>query len=97
MRPPGVLRNDSDAERDRLTARLVARPKHGSLTLRADGSFVYTPRRNYNGTNSFTYRASGGGATSGIARVTIKVLPVPEPPPGSGTINQNGSQSSRGR
>jgi CSLREA domain-containing protein len=92
VRPPGVLKNDSDAERDRLTARLVARPKHGSLTLKADGSFVYTPRRNYNGTDSFTYRASGGGAMSGIARVEIKVLPVPEPWPGIGGINQTGNQ-----
>ena len=43
-----------------LTAILVSGPAHGTLTLNADGSFSYTPDANYNGTDSFTYKASDG-------------------------------------
>ena len=59
---PGVLGNDTDVDGDPLTAVLVTGPTHGTLTLNADGSFTYTPAANYNGTDSFTYRANDGTA-----------------------------------
>ena len=40
---PGVLGNDSDAGNNTLMAILVSPPSHGTLTLNADGSFIYTP------------------------------------------------------
>jgi len=40
---PGVLDNDSDPDGDALTAQLVTPPERGTLDLRADGSFDYTP------------------------------------------------------
>ena len=46
-----------------LTAALVGGPAHGTLTLNADGSFTYTPTANYNGTDSFTYKANDGTST----------------------------------
>ncbi|WP_372966455.1 Ig-like domain-containing protein, partial [Marinobacter sp.] len=70
---PGVLSNDSDPEGLALTAQLVGGPAHGSLTLNADGSFIYTPITNYVGSDSFTYRAYDGTATSNLAAVTITV------------------------
>lgn len=39
----GVLRNDSDAERNALTAVLATGPSSGTLALNADGSFSYVP------------------------------------------------------
>src|SRR5262249_26163352 len=60
----GVLANDTDIDGDSLTATLVTGPAHGSLSLNADGSFTYTPAANYNGSDSFTYTASDGIATS---------------------------------
>src|SRR5262249_25619833 len=69
----GVLANDSDADGDPLTAQLVASLSHGSLTLSADGSFTYTPAANFNGTDTFTYKARDGQADSAIATVTITV------------------------
>ncbi|MGE0607077.1 MAG: DUF4347 domain-containing protein, partial [Pirellulales bacterium] len=60
----GVLANDTDIDLDPLTAVLVAGPSNGLLTLNADGSFSYTPNANFNGTDSFTYRANDGTATS---------------------------------
>src|SRR5437899_1789447 len=55
----GVLANDSDVDGDSLSALLVSQPTHGSLTLNSDGSFSYAPTANYNGTDTFTYKATG--------------------------------------
>lgn len=40
---PGVMANDSDPNDDPLEAALVTPPNHGTLDLRTDGSFDYTP------------------------------------------------------
>src|SRR6185369_11609516 len=77
---PGVLANDSDVDGDALSAVLVNGPAHGTLTLNADGSLVYMPALNFNGVDSFTYRASDGQAQSGIATVTITVTPINDAP-----------------
>jgi RHS repeat-associated protein len=69
----GVLYNDLDPAYQTLTATLAAGPSHGALSLAADGSFAYTPDGNFTGTDSFTYRASNGSATSATALVTITV------------------------
>jgi len=76
----GVLRNDTDPESDPLTAVLVSDVSYGSLTLNADGSFTYTPAANFNGTDSFTYKANDGKADSNQATVAITVNPVDDPP-----------------
>jgi VCBS repeat-containing protein len=70
---PGVLSNDTDADGDALTAVLVAGPLHGSLTLNTDGSFTYTPDLNWNGTDTFTYKANDGSVDGNTATVTITV------------------------
>ncbi len=73
---PGVLANDSDISGDALTAILVDTASNGTLTLNADGSFVYTPNEYFNGTDSFTYMANDGELDSEPAVVTITVTPV---------------------
>ena len=55
-------------------------PEHGTLTLAADGSFIYTPAANYNGADSFTYKANDGAADSNVATVTLTVTPVNDAP-----------------
>jgi hypothetical protein len=76
---PGVLGNDLDKDSSELTAGLVTGPASGTLTLNEDGSFTYTPFANFNGTDSFTYRAGDGEANSEPATATITVNPVAEP------------------
>jgi len=76
----GVLANDDDPDGDEMTAILVGGPAHGTLVLDDEGSFVYTPNADFYGTDSFTYRASDGYATSEVATVTITVAPVPDAP-----------------
>ncbi len=76
----GVLANDTDADSNPLTAVLVTNVAHGTLALAANGSFTYTPTASFNGTDSFTYRASDGSAQSGAATVTITVRAGNDPP-----------------
>jgi len=76
----GVLGNDTDSDGDSLSAVVVSGPAHGSLNLNADGSFTYTPAVNFNGTDSFTYRASDGTLQSDPATVTITVNAVNDAP-----------------
>jgi VCBS repeat-containing protein len=70
---PGVLDNDSDADGDDLTAVLDSDVSNGSLTLNADGSFVYTPDAGFTGSDTFTYHANDGLADSNGVTVTITV------------------------
>jgi ELWxxDGT repeat protein/VCBS repeat-containing protein len=72
---PGVLVNDTDGDGDTMTATVVATVTHGTLTLNANGSFVYTPTAGYSGSDSFTYRASDGTAQSSVTTVSIAVTP----------------------
>ena len=76
-----MLGNDTDPESSPLTTVLVATTTHGTLTLNANGSFSYTPHGNYNGTDSFTYKAKdSGNAESNVATVTIAVTAVNDAP-----------------
>src|SRR5262249_44797878 len=77
---PGLLANDTDVEGDSLSAVLVSGPSHGSLTLNANGSFTYAPAANYNGSDSFTYKANDGQDDSNVATVAINIAPVNDPP-----------------
>ncbi len=76
----GVLSNDTDADGNPLIAVKITDPVNGVLDLHADGSFIYTPNANWNGTDSFTYQAFDGIDPSGTATVTIKVNAVNDPP-----------------
>ena len=76
----GVLANDTDIDGDPLTALLASGPTRGTLTLNPTGGFVYRPNANFNGTDTFTYRATDGGLTSAVATVTLTVTPVNDRP-----------------
>jgi VCBS repeat-containing protein len=78
---PGVLGNDSDPDGNPISAQLVTGPTRGTLALNANGSFVYTPSANANGSDSFTYNAFDGQVTSlSPATVTIAITPVNDVP-----------------
>jgi uncharacterized repeat protein (TIGR01451 family) len=77
---PGVLGNDSDLDADVLASLKVSDPTHGTLTLNANGSFVYTPASNYFGADSFTYQASDGTASSTVATVSLSISNINRAP-----------------
>ena len=72
---PGVLTNDYDVDDEPLTVDVtpVAGPSNGTLTLGADGSYLYTPGSGFVGTDTFTYRVSDPGGATATATVTIIV------------------------
>src|SRR5207245_1961884 len=44
------------------------------------GAYTYTPAANYNGSDSFTFKASDGSLFSNVATVSITVNPVDDAP-----------------
>jgi VCBS repeat-containing protein len=71
---PGILANDTDPENAPLIPYLDSGPTHGTLSLLANGSIVYTPNPNYFGTDSFTYYVKDDlGLKSNNATVTITI------------------------
>jgi len=73
---------DSDVDGDSLTleSTLVDSVDHGTVTLNSDGSFEYTPERNFNGSDSFTYRINDGNGETDTATVNLTVNPVNDAP-----------------
>ena len=67
----GVLANDADADGDRLTAILMKRPEHGTVTLYSDGSFSYAVGAGFTGDDSFQYMADDGVFESTVATVRL--------------------------
>lgn len=80
----GVLSNDTDADHNSLTAEKLSDPANGTLVFNTDGSFTYTPNANWNGTDTFTYQASDGTASSNVATVTITIRSVNDAPVAQG-------------
>jgi hypothetical protein len=62
-----------------LTFAVVAGPVHGTLSG-TPPDVTYTPNADYNGPDSFTFRANDGTADSNLATVSITVNPVNDPP-----------------
>lgn len=64
-----------DPEGQRLTYTLVRGPKRGEVELREDGTFVYTPKKNKVGVDSFSFTAADpAGNVSRAATVTVQIL-----------------------
>jgi VCBS repeat-containing protein len=79
----GVLANDTDDGPPPLTVALVANVTNGTLTLNPNGSFTYTPKPAFSGSDSFSYRSTDSGAPplqSNVATVAITITNVEDPP-----------------
>ena len=64
-----------DPEGEALTYTLQRQPRRGTLEIRTDGSFTYTPKKNKVGVDSFTFTATDpAGKVSREATVTIQIL-----------------------
>lgn len=78
---PGVL--DNDGTDGPTTVVLESGPTSGALTLNPDGSFVYTPTGNFNGTDSFVY------SWVDTQMMSLEMEPDPAPPTATVTITVN--------
>ncbi|MFG1481679.1 tandem-95 repeat protein [Halobacteriovorax sp. HFRX-2_2] len=75
----------SDVDLDTLTYTIITPPSNGLLTncMAADGDLNcdYSPNLNYNGVDTFTYRAYDGTADAAtVTTVTINITPVNDTP-----------------
>ncbi len=75
-----LLNNDNDADGDPITTSLTGRPSNGTVVLNSNGTFVYEPNENFDGTDSFEYTATDVNGNSSTATVTIQVAPVNDIP-----------------
>ena len=69
----------SDADGDMLTYSVVAGPAHGALSGVAP-NLTYTPAANYNGADSFTFKANDGTVDSSAATVSLTITAVNDAP-----------------
>src|SRR5205823_7746640 len=69
----------TDTEGSALTYTIVVGPVHGTLSGTAP-ALTYTPAANYNGADSFTFKANDGSLDSNTATVTITVAAVNDAP-----------------
>jgi DNA/RNA endonuclease G (NUC1) len=73
--PKAIVLSGSDDDNDSLTYLVVAEPAHGTF---ANG--VYTPAANFNGSDSFAFKANDGSIDSPAATITIAVSPINDAP-----------------
>ncbi len=76
--PVAITLMATDADGDSLTY-TVGLPGNGVVSG-APPNVTYTPGSNFNGSDSFTFMATGGGEDSNLATITINVAPVNDPP-----------------
>ncbi len=84
------LANDSDPESDPLTIAAIdgqavlpgdsINVTGGSVTLQADGSLIFTPSPDYNGSPDFGYTVSDGNGGTATATINLTVTAVNDAP-----------------
>jgi hypothetical protein len=85
----------SDADGDPLTYEIVDLATDGTATVDG-GALKYDPEPNFNGSDSFTYRASDGTAHSDAAMVDVTVSAVNDAPTTPGAITSDESRNNDG-
>ena len=87
--------NDSDPDGDILDISAITQPANGFVQFTPVWPVVqYTPRRDFNGSDQFTYTVVDGNGGSATATVSIFVRPVNDPPvvhDRSATVVEGGS------
>ncbi|HSH05289.1 MAG TPA: FG-GAP-like repeat-containing protein [Anaerolineae bacterium] len=69
----GILANDTDPDGNAILT-LNNPPSYGTVTLAADGAFVYTPTTNFLGVDQFSYRLQDGDNEADVGSVAINVV-----------------------
>jgi len=77
--PVVVTLTATDPDEDPLTFSVIDSPFHGTLSGTAP-DLTYTPDPDYNGSDSFTYKANDGKVDSNTATASINITAVNDPP-----------------
>ena len=75
-----VLANDTDVDGDRLEVTGFTQPVHGAVAYTEGGTFLYEPKHDYHGEDSFTYAVTDGHGGSASGVVWLTVVPVNDEP-----------------
>ncbi len=80
--PSDLLANDTDGDPgDILTLDSYTQPRNGTISTSFSGDLLYTPNKDVNGTDTFTYLITDdAGNVSVPATVTIAIRPKNDPP-----------------
>ena len=82
-----IASNDSTTSGGVLIYTKETDPTHGTVVVNPDGSYTYTPAKDYNGTDSFTYTVTDPTSGETATRtVVVEVTPVNDTPVPVGTI-----------
>ena len=91
----GLLANDLDDHPDSLAATMATAPSHGTVTLNADGTFLYTPNSVFVGKDEFQYAATDASGQTSVTKVRIEVMaPLPPLPPSTSTPDEKADSTS---
>jgi hypothetical protein len=77
--PRPITLTGKDADGDALTFSIVSNPAHGMLSG-TPPNLSYTPNADYDGSDSFTFKANDGAADSNTATISITVFAVNDAP-----------------
>ncbi len=75
----GVTLTATDNDGNSFNYTILTAPLNGTLTG-SGSSLTYTPDKDFNGIDNFTYKVNDGDTDSNIATVNITVTPVNDPP-----------------
>jgi VCBS repeat-containing protein len=76
----------SDIDGDSLTYSVNTAPLHGTLVVRPDGTYTYTPTFNYVGTDNFTILVSDGNGGQVVVTIPVTVSAVNDAPVVNGPL-----------
>ena len=76
-----IKANDSDPDHNNplLSPAIITEPKNGTAIIGADGKMIYTPRNNFTGRDTITYKICDPTGLCDTAIVIVNILPVAEP------------------
>jgi len=78
--PVTITLDATDVEGDDLTYSIVDTPSNGTLGSITNNQIIYTPTQDWNGEDTFTYKANDGTADSNTATVVVTVSAVNDAP-----------------
>ncbi|HWV14170.1 MAG TPA: autotransporter domain-containing protein [Cellvibrio sp.] len=91
-----VIANDFDADNDAIYVASVGQSNNATITLNSDGSILYVPNNNFQGTDTFTYTIQEADTEEGLTAtgsVTITVKNSDFVSISEGANNQNLAQA----
>jgi gliding motility-associated-like protein/uncharacterized repeat protein (TIGR01451 family) len=76
-----IKANDKDPDNvnAELTPSITVQPRNGTAVMGADGKLIYTPRNNFTGKDTVTYKLCDPTGLCDTAIVVITIIPVAEP------------------